>query len=628
MGTIGNASVRQARPHDGRYAERRRLGALLAGGLAALALAVMLAPGAPALAAGAEGNAGTSAADAAKAAAAMGATAADDSRAANATGAAGSEAAGATVSKAPAASAAGGAGSAAASTAPALTVPKAVPVAAEPTPAEAPAAPAATEPTRPDASADAPTTADDAFITILYRTSPGTAGVVNPGENSVRVSDGAGLGGSTATPLRGYVCIGWYNGDEQVSPDATLTRDQALAGVNRTDDGHVAATTFIARFARPSASLSLTVALASEPANGSCFTEGETVTFRATVANTGNVPLSDVVLTSDEASFPAVGTLAPGQSRTEEWSRVVTADDVRAEALTCTVTAQGEAPAYGLTAEAGPESAAAAAGTLAAGQTYVLYGAHPADGGSVSRSVSIVESRDGAGLETVTAEPRPGWTFAGWYEDDARVSTDPTLTPETALGFLNRGRSAYAPTLFLAHFVREEPAPVTPDEPAGPDEPTTPDDPAGPDEPAKPDEPAAPVTPAVPGGDEPATPSEPTRPDGPDADVPGGDGAGTDASDGDGAGGDVPGDADNAAHHESGASDGAAPTAPEANDASATGAAAGSAADPDAPKATANNGLPSIPQTGDAAPALAALALVLVAAAAIVLIIAARRRHE
>lgn len=620
MGTIGNAGVRQAQPLDGRYAERRRLGTLLVSGLAALALAVMLAPGAPALAAGAEGNAGASAADAAKAAAAMGATAADDSKAAGAVGAAGSEAAGATVSKAPAASAAGGAGSAAASTAPALTVPKAVPVAAEPTPAEAPAAPAATEPTRPDASTDAPTTADDAFITILYRTSPGTAGVVNPGEDSVRVSDGAGLGGSTATPLRGYVCIGWYNGDEQVSPDATLTRDQALAGVNRDADGHVAATTFIARFARPSASLSLTVALASEPANGSCFTEGETVTFRATVANTGNVPLSDVVLNSDEASFPTVGTLAPGQSRAEEWSHVVTADDVRAEALTCTATAQGEAPAYGLTAEAGPESAAAAAGTLAAGQTYVLYGAYPADGGSVSRSVSIVESRDGAGLETVTAEPRPGWTFDGWYEGEARVSTDPTLTPETALGFLNRGRSAYAPTLFLAHFVREEPAPVTPDEPA------------------KPDEPAAPVTPAVPGGDEPATPSEPTGPDGPDADVPGGDdagadgpgddGAGTDAPDGNGGSEDAPDGADDAAHHESGASDSAAPTVPEADDASATGAAAGSAADPDAPKATANNGLSSIPQTGDAAPALAALALVLVAAAAIVLIIAARRRRE
>lgn len=600
MGTIGNAGVRQARPHDGRYAERRRLSALLVSGLAALALAVTLAPGATVLAAGAEGGAGANAAD--------------------------PVAAGAIVSKAPAASAAGGAGSAAASTAPALAVPKAVPVTAEPTPAEAPAA---TSPTRPDASAGAPTTADDAFITILYRTSPGTAGVVNPGEDSVRVSDGAGLGGSTATPLRGYVCIGWYNGDEQVSPDATLTRDQALAGVNRDADGHVAATTFIARFARPSASLSLAVALASEPANGSCFTEGETVTFRATVANTGNVPLTDVVLTSDEASFPAVGTLAPGQSRAEEWSHVVTADDVRAEALTCTVTAQGEAPAYGLIAEAGPESAAAAAGTLAAGQTYVLYGAYPADGGSVSRSVSIVESRDGAGLETVTAEPRPGWTFEGWYEGEARVSTDPALAPETALGFLNRGRSAYAPTLFLAHFVREEPAPVTPDEPAGPDEP------------AKPDEPAAPVTPAVPGDDKPATPGEPTEPNGPDADVPGGDGAGTDGSsddgagadapDGDGGSEDVPGDADDPAHHESGASstDGSAtPTVPEAVDASATGAAAGSAADPDAPKATASNGLPSIPQTGDAAPALAALALVLVAAAAIVLIIAARRRHE
>ena len=580
MGAIGNANVRRARPHDGRYAERRRLGALLAGGLAALVLAVMLAPGAPALAAGADGSAATGAAKAA----------------ATTTAAA---------SKAPAESTAGPAapGGAAASTtrAPALAVPKAVPVATEPTPAEPPAS---AVPAPSDPSADAPTTADDAFATILYRTSPGTAGTVSPHQESVRAADGAGLGGSTATPLKGYVCIGWYNGDDRVSPDATLTREQALASVNRTADGRVAATTFIARFARPSASLSLTVALASVPANGSCFTEGETVKFRATVANTGNVPLSDVVLASDEASFPAVGPLAPGQPRTAEWSHVVTADDLRAEALTCTVTAQGKAPAYGLTAAAGPESAAATVGTLAAGQTYVLYGAYPADGGSVSRSVSIVESRDGTGLETVIAEPRPGWTFAGWYEDDARVSTDSALTPETTLGFLNRGRSTYAPTLFLAHFVREEPAPVTPDEPT------------------EPSEPDAPVTPAVPGDDEPAKPGDAG------ADVPSGEGGSTDADRPNGDGADTDADASGDGANDGNDANGNGAAVPGTEGAGAADAASGSAADPDAPKATASNGLPSIPQTGDAAPALAALALVLAAAAVIALIVATRRRRD
>ena len=185
----------------------------------------------------------------------------------------------------------------------------------------------------------------------------------------------------------------------------------------------------------------------------------------------------------------------------------------------------------------------------------MLYGAYPADAGQVSRSVCIVESRTGAGLDAVIAEPRPGYVFEGWYEDDERVSTEATLAPETALAFLNRGRAAYSPTLFLAHFVPEEPQPDEPDEPDEPDTPVVPD---------KPEEPTTPDTPD--------TPDAPAAPDADDALAPA---PSPDAS--------------------------AAPTGPDAR------------------KATPSNGAPSIPQTGDSAPALATLLLAAVAVSAFAL---------
>ncbi|MCI2242358.1 DUF7507 domain-containing protein [Adlercreutzia faecimuris] len=562
------------RPHDARYAQRRRIGALLGACAMALALAVMTAPDAPSFAGAAEGGAPAASAPAA--------------------GARASATASASETPAPGPAAAPAAAEDAADRPPALAVPEAVPTPAAPTPAPQ-ARPAATgdaatpasgaeepdpaAPEAPDGAAPEPEPAPESFVTILYRTSPGTAGNVRPGEELVRASDGAGLGGSVATPLKGYVCIGWYNGANQVSADAVLTRDEALAGADRNADGTLAATTFIARFARPSASLRLTEELVSAPANGRCFTEGEAVTFRATVTNTGNVDLATVTFAGDIASFAPVGPLAPGQTRSSEWTHVVTADDVQRDALMSTVTAHGEAPAYGLAADAGPESATAQTGELPAGDTYVLYGAYPAEGGQVSRSILIVESRTGAGLEAVTAEPAAGYVFEGWYEDDERVSTEAELGAETALGFLNHGRSSFSPTLFLAHFVKEEPKPDVPDTPGG-GEPVDPDDPDDPSQPDNPDEPGNP--------DEPANPDDPGQPD-----VPGG--APDEPA--------TPGAPDAGAPDAGGASGNTAPAAPGA---------------PDNAKA-AGTRAPDIPQTGDNAPALAALLLITAAASAVLL---------
>lgn len=486
---------------------------------------------------------------------------------------------------------------------PALAVPEPVPSAAVPD--EAPSsgtADDATAPSKPSTDTATPS-APERFVTILYRTSPGTAGTVNPHEERVRSADGAGLGGSVATPLEGYVCIGWYNGSSQVSPDAQLTRDEALAGVNRDASGSLAPTTFIARFARPSASLKLTTELASEPANGRCFVEGETVTFRATVANEGNVTLSDITFSSDLAAFAPVGSLAPGQSQAVEWSHVVTAEDARNDVLAGTVSARGVAPEYDLVAVAGPEGITAQTGTLPAGDTYVLYGAYPADGGSVSRSESVIDSLTGAGLEAVTAEPKPGYVFEGWYEDDERISTNPVLSPETATAALNRGRAAYAPTLFLAHFTKEE----SPTDPGEPGDSTDPEQPGEPDEPETPGETTSPEDPSEPGGAD----DTGAAGDAGSAVDPGAPGQSGDS--GDASAGDTPSQPSDAAESPA-PSDGAA------------GGGDSTDAGPDTRKATAANGAPSIPPTGDDAPALAALALVLAALATSALVAFARHR--
>ena len=630
--------------------ERHAL-ALLIGGLMALALSIAVSPLLPATALAADAQTGASAASAAQAAPA--ADAADQAAPARADGAKTSIAPDPRGSQA---AAKAGAVAPHSVVAPARPLPSAD---AAPAPARAATDPATA--TRPDAPATDADHADAArFVTIRFRTSPGTAGTVRPAEVSVRASDGAGLSGCTTVAEHGFVFQGWYNGSRLVSQSPVLSRDETLAALDHDADGNLVPTTLVARYARPSAALSLAKELANAPAEGSCYREGDAVTFRVTVTNTGTVPLDAVTFEDSLASLDPMTHLGIGQSRSVEYSHVVTAADVAAEALVNTVSARGSSDAYHLEATAGPESATALTGTLGAGETFVVYGAYPADAGSVSHAHCIVHAVTGEGLEAVTATPAEGYEFAGWYEDDERVCTDATLEPDTALNLLNRGRTPYAPTLFLAHFTKEEPEPATPDDDqgtAGDDQgasggTTTPDQGTGGDAQTPAGDENGGAAGTVPGGsgetpgDEGSEPGGDTAPgqgSTPDDDVTPGEGntpdhgpstpAAPGATTGDGQGntGTTPGTGDaNASTAGNAATPGTAADASGAATGTTAGSAAASAVSPSADDGTTSVDVPGgdgthqIPQSGDDAPAIA----IILAALALIAALLALRSHD
>ncbi|MCD7885230.1 MAG: DUF11 domain-containing protein, partial [Lachnospiraceae bacterium] len=92
-------------------------------------------------------------------------------------------------------------------------------------------------------------------------------------------------------------------------------------------------------------SLTVEKTVTSTPANGSTYAIGETVTYSLKVTNTGNVPITDIVLTDDKTgdSFE-IGTLEPGASVEKTVTYTVTESDSETGFVTNTATASGKDP--------------------------------------------------------------------------------------------------------------------------------------------------------------------------------------------------------------------------------------------------------------------------------------------
>ena len=116
----------------------------------------------------------------------------------------------------------------------------------------------------------------------------------------------------------------------------------------------------------------------------------------------------------------------------------------------------------------------------------IQLSAEPSEGGSVSGGGEVAEGT----AVTVTATANEGYTFSGWQENGATVSTAASYT-----------FTATADRSLVALFEKEEPdnppEPVAPDEPDEPDNPPEPDNPSNPSEPADPSEPTTPAGPAT-----------------------------------------------------------------------------------------------------------------------------------
>lgn len=399
-------------------------------------------------------------------------------------------------------------------------------------------------------------------VQLTYESEDTEAGSVSNDHDDVYSLDGAPVNegafqGSTAHASEGYLFQGWYKSDSAgndvlVTTDETLSEEIAVQNANRRK-GIIIPTTFIARFVQAEPTFTLTKAIDNEPANGTFFAAGEEVKYTVTVVNTGNVDLENIAFKDALAQVPSIDALAVGETKSVQYGYVVTDEDTKADVLTNTVEATAHTSKLpNETVTTNPASASAFVGTLLPSETYALFAAYPVDEGTVDQSYNIINTDTGEGIQENTAQAKPGYEFEGWYKegDDTVITTSPTLTVDEIKDHMNQGkagRSAYGPTLFIAHFEPVASEPGNPGE-GGDSGAVTPDKPEGggseggdsgntggtttPDTPDKPD------VPDVPGSsDKPVTPDTPATPDTPGASDKPTDGSGTDSGEGDTTGG-------------------------------------------------------------------------------------------
>ena len=91
--------------------------------------------------------------------------------------------------------------------------------------------------------------------------------------------------------------------------------------------------------------LSITKETTSEPANGNKYVENETIAYKLTVTNTGDVELANVVVNDELTGFTTtIETLAAGESKSFETAYIVTAADAEAGTVENTATVAADDP--------------------------------------------------------------------------------------------------------------------------------------------------------------------------------------------------------------------------------------------------------------------------------------------
>ncbi|MCC8045931.1 MAG: Cna B-type domain-containing protein [Clostridiales bacterium] len=96
-------------------------------------------------------------------------------------------------------------------------------------------------------------------------------------------------------------------------------------------------------------SLTIEKTITGAPANGSSYAVGEMITYEITVTNTGNVPITGIVLTDEltgdtGTAAISIGTLQPGESAVKTVSYTVAAADAETESVTNTADVTGKGP--------------------------------------------------------------------------------------------------------------------------------------------------------------------------------------------------------------------------------------------------------------------------------------------
>ena len=82
--------------------------------------------------------------------------------------------------------------------------------------------------------------------TVTYSAVNGT--VSTAANNDIQILTTEGVTGSTAAANEGYKFDGWYKGEDKISGDLTLSTEDAVANLNKTEAGNYADTAYVAKF--------------------------------------------------------------------------------------------------------------------------------------------------------------------------------------------------------------------------------------------------------------------------------------------------------------------------------------------------------------------------------------------
>ncbi len=214
---------------------------------------------------------------------------------------------------------------------------------------------------------------------------------------------------------------------------------------------------------KANAHLAVTKTTTSEPENKAAYKLGEAITYRITVANDGNLTITDITVAdpnADDFDEQVINSLAPGESKSFEATHVVTEADIKAGFVTNVATAKGADPTGKETEGKGEDTEtidelSALLGVVKTasepvdGESYklnevVTYTITVTNNGNVAyNNVKVVDEKTGLN-ETIAAlavgETKEFTTehtidesdiAAGTYANTATATADPIVDPST-----------------------------------------------------------------------------------------------------------------------------------------------------------------------------------------------------
>ena len=124
-----------------------------------------------------------------------------------------------------------------------------------------------------------------------------------------------------------------------------VANEATAAGTTKNNDNPEATDKITDQTVEANGHLTVTKETTSTPANGKTYALGETIAYKVTVTNDGNLTITDITvtdeLTNDEWS---INSLAPGKSESFDATYTVTEDDIKAGKVVNVATAEGTSP--------------------------------------------------------------------------------------------------------------------------------------------------------------------------------------------------------------------------------------------------------------------------------------------